>query len=344
MKYTYYLLLLIAYFNLSACEKGSIDEGGNSDFEYSQPPISLEGIKAKFVKDIAYGPFEANTFDVFLPESVNSTPLVIYIHGGGFEGGDKNAPYEEMWNGTWDFPSEIRTLLQHNIAFATINYRLLNRENEKDGVLKSLEDCQRALQFVRSISAKLNIDKSRILLAGSSAGGGTSEWLAFSDDRADPSNPDPVLRESTRVKGIAVKSTQASYDLIRYETDIFKEYDFSWREYFKEDPSMVARFNSFYGMDSLQEFYTNQVFEYRGKVDMLAMMSPDDPEIWVSNQQTPPVEPLRANILNHHSFHARTLKEWADSIGIDNVVYYGTHADPSGESFVEFMIRKLTKE
>lgn len=342
------LLVLIASFFcsitlLQSCSKNDELKGReveNPILEFSPSPISLNGIDAKFSKDIPYGPYVENTFDIFMPNSSRPTPLVIYIHGGGFLEGEKENSYSVMWSGSWDFPSEIRKLLTNNIAFVSINYRLLAFEGDKEGVLKSLSDSKRCLQYIRSISNRLNIDKNNIVLCGSSAGGGTSEWLAFSDDMADPSNADSVLRESTRVKGIAVKATQASYDLERYETDIFAEYDFTWNDYFKEDKDMIPRFNSFYGMNSLSEFHSDRVKSYRKQVDMLAMMSNDDPEFWVSNPQTPVVKPTKPTILNHHSFHARTLKEWGDSIGIPNVVSYGYYHDPSGESFVDFLIRK----
>ncbi len=336
--------LLLLPLALAACsDSGSTGPGGVEGpvLEFTEPPFALQGIDARFAADIPYGPYPDNTFDIFLPASPTPTALVIYIHGGGFIGGSKEAPYAPMWNGSWDFPQEIRTLLAHGVAFATIDYRLLSLENETEGILKSLGDSKRALQYVRSIHETLNIDKSAVVLAGSSAGGGTSEWLAFSDDMADPSSADPVLRESTRVRAIAVKATQASYDLERYETDVFIDYDFHWADYLEADPSMVDRFLSFYAMDSLPEFDSPRVEAYRAEVDMLAMMSPDDPEFWVANLQTPVVEPTRGPILNHHSFHARTLKSWGDSIGIPNVVYYGTHEDPGGEDFVSFILRKL---
>lgn len=339
-----YLFIFIAVLLIQSCNKNkNINEKEIEKpiLKFTPSPIELNGIEASFSKDISYGPYRENTFDIFMPNSTRLTPLVIYIHGGGFLAGEKENPYNAMWSGNWDFPGEIRTLLTNNIAFASINYRLLAFEGDQDGVLKSLNDSKRCLQYIRAISDVLNVDKNNILLCGSSAGGGTAEWLAFSDDMADPSNPDPVLRESSRVKGIAVKATQASYDLERYETDISTEYDFSWREYFKEDPDMKPRFLSFYGMGNLNEFYTEPIKSYRRKVDMLGIMSTDDPEFWVSNPQTPVVIPTRANILNHHAFHARTLKEWADSIGIPNVVSYGDYQDPGGETFVDFMIRKL---
>ena len=344
MKYNLSLLLFLgAFFLFQSCNKDTDVEIEDPQLEFSPSPIELGNLDVLFSKNILYGDSSRNVFDIFMPASTKPTPLVIYIHGGGFLGGEKENPYTPMWSGSWDFPTEIKTLLSNNIAFATINYRLLKFKGDKEGVLKSLSDSKRCLQYIRSISKVLNIDKNNIVLCGSSAGAGTSEWLGFSDDMADPSNPDIVLRESTRVKAIAIKATQASYDLIRYETDVFLEYNFSWREYLEEDSDIVDRFKSFYGMSQLNHFYSDSIKLYRKRVDMLAMMSQDDPEFWVSNPQTPAVKPTVSNVLNHHSFHARTLKEWGDSLNIPNVSYYGNYEDPSGETFVDFMIRK-TKE
>lgn len=344
VKYSIAIWVSVSLMLFSCNKDDEISNQENLSLTFSQSPIELNGIDAKFSKDISYGPYPENKFDIFMPVSSTSTPLVIYIHGGGFLGGEKENPYSVMWSGNWDFPSEIRILLSHKIAFVTINYRLLAFEGDQGGVIKSLNDSKRALQYIRYISETLNIDKNNIVLCGSSAGGGISEWLAFSDDMADPSNTDMVLRESTRVKGIAVKATQASYDLQRYVTDIFKDYNFTWQWYFQQDPNMTPRFNSFYGISDTTQFNSPPIIEYREKVDMLAMMSADDPEFWADNPQTPVVVPTKSNILNHHSFHVRTLKQWGDSIGIPNVVSYGYHQDPSGESFVDFMIRKTKEE
>jgi hypothetical protein len=345
MKYSFLFFLGMLLF-LQSCNKDTDVETQEpkQQLEFSPSPIELNDLEILFAKDIPYDIHSRNVFDVFMPVSTEPTPLVIYMHGGGFLGGEKENPYVPMWNGSWDFPSEIKTLLSNKIAFATINYRLLDFEGDTEGVLKSLNDSKRCLQYIRSISEILNIDKNNIILAGSSAGAGTSQWLAFSDDMSEPSNSDIVLRESTRVKAIAIKATQASYDLERYETDIFTEYDFSWREYLREDSNMIPRFKSFYGLNNLNEFYTDSIKLYRKKVDMLAMMSSDDPEFWVSNPQTPPIKPTVSNVLNHHSFHARILKRWGDSLNIPNVSYYGNYKDPSGETFVDFMIRKAKEE
>ena len=81
----------------------------------------------------------------------------------------------------------------------------------------SHRDCARAIQFLRYHAKKFNLDKTRIASMGGSAGAGTSLWLAFHDDLADPANPDPVLRESSRITAAAATGTQATYDLLRWK-------------------------------------------------------------------------------------------------------------------------------
>jgi len=311
----------------------------------TESPIPLDNSQVTFVENISYGNYDENVFDIFIPQSATPVPLVIYIHGGGFLGGSRVDCYEPKWGGSWDLPAEINELINNDIAFATIDYRLLEFSGDSEGVKKSLLDSKRCLQFIRRHSAVLNIDKTNIVLCGSSAGAGTAQWIAFQDDMADLSNPNPLFWESTRVKGIAVKATQASYNLKRYETVVFADYDFSWQDFLAINPNMITRINSFYGMTEINQFYTNQIKKYRKRLDMLDMMSSDDPEFWVANLQPISTIPTDASTLNHHAYHARTMKEYADEVGIPNVTYYGNgngdYADPSGESFVDFMIRKI---
>ncbi|MDZ7756517.1 alpha/beta hydrolase [Rhodohalobacter sp.] len=340
MKACQFIIILAALIFISCENNDDLVLDNQLELTYSYSPISLGDIDAKFSEDISYGPYSRNTFDIFLPESDRPTPLVIYIHGGGFISGSKDIVYEPMWSGSWDFPEEIRTLLKNDIAFASINYRLLEFEDDPDGVLKSLNDSKRGLQFIKSYSEAFNIDKNNIILTGSSAGAGTSLWLGFSDDMADLSNEDKVLRESTRVKAMAVKATQATYDLEKFQSLIFAEYNFKWMDYFELDPDMFHRFKSFYGMSSLNEFNTEEIRNYRRKVDMLLMMTEDDPEFWVANLQKPVVAPTQNTIVTHHAYHAKTLRTWADSIGIANVAYYGDYEDPNDESFIDFLLRK----
>lgn len=136
--------------------------------------------------DVKYGPHARNTMDVWLPASDKPTPVVVFIHGGGFVNGSKDGSASE-WT--------LEHCRDAGIAVVTINYRLSSQAIAPAPFL----DAARAVQFIRHNAAQWNIDPTRIAASGGSAGGSLALWLAFHDDLADPKNEDPVLRQSTRL-------------------------------------------------------------------------------------------------------------------------------------------------
>lgn len=333
--------LLLSSLILSSCsdtEEILPPETPLVELEFSTSPIDLKGIDARFAQDQAYDQYPETRFDIFLPESTSPTPLVIFIHGGGFTGGNKAFIYTD------DYSDQITELLSHGIAVATINYRLLKSGNQ-EGVLMSLNDSRRAVQYLRYIYKELNIDKEKIGLFGSSAGGSTALWIATNDDFKDESNVDPILRESSRVSGIALRATQSSLDIEhRWLNDVFVDFSSSLEEIttaFKEE----TIFN-FYGISSWEAYESPEIDAYRKKVDMLSLISSDDPEIWVANTGGHNNKPETTSSFNHHPFHAREIKEYADAAGVPNVTTYGKpiiYSDSPEESFVDFFLRKLER-
>ena len=322
-----------------ACE----EEIPQADIEFEALPGIFENLDAKYAADLSYGPFSDNTFDVILPNVSGPTPLIIFIHGGGFTSGDKSIIYTTASaNAARNLPEEIRKYIGTGIAVASINYRLLSDE-DKDGVLKPLGDSRRCLQYIRSIAASLNIDKEKIALTGNSAGAGTALWLTFHDDMRDASNDDPVLRESTRVLGAAVTETQASYDLQTWEDNVFGEYDLQLQALLNLDPALEVRFNSFYGISDFSEFESTETQAYREEVDMLRWLTPDDPEFWVSNTKQPLDTPVDLGQLLHHPYHARELLRKGNSIGLLSYVTYGPFPDPGREALSDYLIRICTE-
>ena len=150
------------------------------------------------VANISYGPHPRNVVDLWLAKSDRPVPLVIYYHGGGFRSGDKRTVHVAM----------LQKLLENRISVAAANYRLSDAAPYPAQML----DCARALQFLRANAAKYNIDPKRVAATGGSAGAGISLWLAFHDDLADTSSPDPVARQSTRIAAAVVYGAQSSYD------------------------------------------------------------------------------------------------------------------------------------
>jgi hypothetical protein len=313
---------------------------------YSNPPFDLQGVKAKFAKDIAYDKKERTQFDIWLPDSNTPTGLVIYVHGGGFTSGDKDFVYAPQQGGAWNFPSDIRFLLQNNIAFATIRYTLLSVTGETEGIKKSMNDVRRALQYIRYRATDFNIDKNKIILAGNSAGAGTSLWIAFNNDFIDVQNSDPVLRQSSRVKGVVAHETQASYNIEdRWVNDVFSDYRITWSEILTNETGNIRKI---YGVSSNVQYESAAIDAYRAEVDMLSLMTIDDPEIWINNTLRDVAHPYSApEISSHHAFHARELKERADAIGVKNIAFYGKnpiiYAHPGNENWVQFCKRKVNE-
>lgn len=337
--------LLMLFLLNSSCSKEDEPPMFNfSPFNFS--PIDLQGIDAEFKGDIAYDTKSRTQFDIFMPESNTPTALVFYIHGGGFVSGDKDFAYSVQKNGAWDFPSDIRTFLTNNIAFASIRYSLFEN-NETEGVLKPMNDVRRALQYLRAHATEFNIDKDKIVLTGNSAGAGTSLWIGLNNDMKDESNSDPVLRESTLVKGIAIRNTQATYNLDKWETDIFIDFGIDLEALANSNNGFEKTVKQVYGIDDISEYNSASTNQYKQDVDMLALMDANDPELWVENVLFANGDPNGdKNIMNHHPYHARELKEQADAVGLPIVAYYGIptlYAATSGETWTEFCIRKVNE-
>jgi acetyl esterase/lipase len=155
--------------------------------------------------NVAYGSHRAQVLDFWQAPSDTPTPLVLYLHGGGWIGGDRRNRLKPL----------LDELLPAGISVASIEYRLVEtarREGFRPPLQGPIGDATRALQFVRTKATAWNIDPTRVCVAGRSAGGCMALWLAFHDDLADPASADPVARESTRPMCVAVADAQTSLD------------------------------------------------------------------------------------------------------------------------------------
>lgn len=316
--------------------QGSKPATDSLKLKFSSPPIDLSGTPARFAGNIPYGPNALNRFDIFLPDdSKKPFPVVFFVHGGGFVQGDKAEIYNDKKR-----VAEIRMLLKANIAFVTINYRLLLPKDKK-GVKKCLNDSKYCLQFIRYHALKLGIDKNSIAGYGFSAGGGTVLWLGCHDDMKDPGNTDPVLCESTRLLAAAARETQCTYDLKRWADDVFS--DFSGMNFAKiVQLAGGNKIYPFYGISSLAEFDSPETQAYRADVDMLALMDHLDAPLWVENNN-PAAKPSNRTELFHHPFHARELKQHAEAVGLACKAHIPEvpGMDVPAQGLIDFFVEKL---
>jgi carboxylesterase type B len=263
-------------------------------------PINADGVHATHEAQ-SYGSHPQNLFDIWLAPSPKPTPLVIFIHGGGFERGERSKIYEDP---------AIPRFLDAGVSFATIDYRYHDDPASPRGMRDSLCDCKRALQFMRSKAGEWNIDKTRVGAYGGSGGGGASLWLAFHDDMADPYNHDKVLRESTRLTVVGAKQVQATYDILRWPEVLGRTLTPVEAQGLYEEARELVR------LDTVAALHSCEGIAIRQDLDFLQMMSRDDPPMYVANK-------LRKSLHDdkHHPLHAYALWRRAREVGLEVRAY-----------------------
>ena len=141
---------------------------------------------ASVLTDVAYDDAHpAQKLDVHLTESDEPVPAIVYIHGGGWRAGSKRHVPGWLKNG----------VREGAFSVVSVEYRFTDVAPHPAQV----DDCMRAIQFVRRKAADWNIDPQWIGVTGGSAGGHLSLWVALHDDAADADSEDPVRRQSSRV-------------------------------------------------------------------------------------------------------------------------------------------------
>lgn len=123
----------------------------------------------KVLKDITYETVEDRKLplDLYVPrEAKEAVPLIVWIHGGGWQGGSKNGI------------SRAAIALKHGYAVASVEYRLSG-----EAIFPAaIQDCKAAISFLRLNAHKYNLDPDRIGVWGSSAGGHLVALLGVTND------------------------------------------------------------------------------------------------------------------------------------------------------------------
>ncbi|MFC1766034.1 LamG-like jellyroll fold domain-containing protein [Planctomycetota bacterium] len=293
----------------------SLQEAGQLFREPSGPVLTYE--------DVTYGPHERNVLDFWQAPSVEPTPLVVFIHGGGFRSGDKRSIRNSSGL------NEIATYHESGVSFAAINYRFRMTTTLDEIML----DCARAIQFIRSQAKAWNIDPNRIAAYGGSAGGGASLWLGMHDDLADPNSEDPILRESSRLAAVGHNNSQATYDFVQW-ADIL-QVDLDWMETYSSHEDL-----DLYGITDRSQLYDPEIVAMRAFLDMPAFMDANDPPLYTNNTK-PNIDPTNANAIIHHPRHAIYLRDLCDIIGLPCVVVLDETPKEERVRIVDFFLEQL---
>ena len=120
-------------------------------------------------RDVAYveAGHERHKLDVYAPTEGENHPVVFWIHGGGWQAGDKSSVQVKP-----------QAFVDKGFIFASTNYRLL-----PDGTIKQMgEDVAKAIRWVHDHAEEYGGDPSRMFVMGHSAGAQLAA-LVCTDDR-----------------------------------------------------------------------------------------------------------------------------------------------------------------
>ncbi|MBN8417505.1 MAG: alpha/beta hydrolase [Verrucomicrobia bacterium] len=285
--------------------------------------------RAPSVANVPYGAHERQVLDFYKADSPKPTPLLFFIHGGGWVAGDKSGV------------GELEACLKAGISVVSINYRY-SWQAQLAGVMPPvkwpLEDAARALQFVRSRALEWNLDKQRIGASGGSAGACSSLYLAFHDDMADPKSSDPIARESTRLWCAAVSGAQTSLDPkqlkewtpnSRYGGHAFGFMDPNERK------TRDTRFAEF-----LEK--RESVLKWIKMYSPYELVSKDDPPVYLYYSTAPAIGQVQKDP-THTSNYGVKLQEHCREIGDECELVYPGAPDVKHKSIAEFLIATLKK-
>jgi acetyl esterase/lipase len=136
------------------------------------------------------------TLDLYLPPSsverpATDFPLVMYIHGGGWMGGDapRSGPFV-------DFPGVLASLSAKGYVVASIEYQLSGEAKFP----AQAQDVKAAIRWLRFNASKYGMDQTRAVTCGVSAGGHLARLAAVSCKTAalEPKQPVKSFARDTK--------------------------------------------------------------------------------------------------------------------------------------------------
>jgi alpha-beta hydrolase superfamily lysophospholipase len=132
------------------------------------PMALINGIVAHdrftLTQDLHYGALERQVLDVYTPKGAFEAPVIVFVHGGYWHGGDKS-----------EYRFLAESFVQHGFVVVAINYRLAPMT-----VFPSfVQDAARAVRWACGHIQRFGGDPERVTLVGHSSGAHTVSLLSL---------------------------------------------------------------------------------------------------------------------------------------------------------------------
>jgi triacylglycerol lipase len=178
----------------------------------------------RVTRDIAYGADERHRLDVFAPAATpaRALPVLVFVHGGGFVGGDKRNP------GTPYNDNVALWAVRHGLIGVNMTYRLAPQSRWPSGAA----DVGAALNWVRTNIAGHGGDPERVFLMGTSAG--AVHVASFVTRPQLHASAGPGIAGAILLSGI--------YDLTKFPPNPMHS------AYYGDDPEQYRRASTFEGL------------------------------------------------------------------------------------------------
>ncbi len=155
----------------------------------NSPPTTAPPPREKVLRDLSYGPHpERHRLDLYLPAepSTAARPLVVWIHSGGWYTGGRGGG------------GPARALVPRGYAVASISYRF-----SQEAIFPAqIEDCQRAIRWLRAHAREYGLDPQRFGAWGGSAGGHLAALLGTAPEQFRAPADDPHRELSAHVAAV----------------------------------------------------------------------------------------------------------------------------------------------
>lgn len=151
--------------------------------------------------------------DIYYPKKMSQpAPVVVYVHGGGWVGGDKSDGAGFIFG---------PALSRGGFIFISINYRL----SPKYQFPAHIQDVQCAIRHLRADASRYNLDPQRIGAIGGSAGGHLVSLLGLADENEGwdiGAYQETYADQSSRIQ--AVTNMFAPADLVKMAKDARRDF------------------------------------------------------------------------------------------------------------------------